>query len=115
MADPTAVVGEFNDAINRRDLDALAGLMTDGHRFTDGAGSHVDGKAACVDVWRGFFASFPDYRNVFTDVVHEGDGVVTVHGHSVCSMPELDGPARWRAVVVGDLVAAWHVTAGDPD
>jgi ketosteroid isomerase-like protein len=115
MADPAAVVGDFNDAINRRDVDTIAELMTDGHRFTDGAGGHVDGKAACVDVWRGFFASFPDYRNVFTDVVHEGDGVVTVRGHSVCSVRELDGPARWRAVVVDDRVDAWHVTAADTD
>jgi ketosteroid isomerase-like protein len=115
MTDPAVVVGEFNDAINRRDLDGLAGLMTDGHRFSDGAGGHVDGKAACIEAWQGFFASFPDYRNVFTDVVHEGAGVVTVRGHSVCSVPELDGPAHWRAVVVGDLVDAWHVTAADPD
>ena len=110
MADPTEVVGAFNDAINRCDLDGLAALMTDDHRFTDAAGGHVDGKPACVDAWRGFFASFPDYRNVFTDVGHDGDGVVTVRGHSTCSVPELDGPACWRAVVVDDRVQSWHVS-----
>jgi ketosteroid isomerase-like protein len=110
MTEPTAVVGAFNDAINRRDLDALAALMTDDHRFTDATGGHVDAKAACVDAWRGFFTSFPDYRNVFVDVVHEGGGVVAIHGRSTCSAPELDGPARWRAVVVDGRVASWHVT-----
>lgn len=110
MTDPTEVVGSFNDAINRRDLGTLAALMTDDHRFTDAAGGHVHGKASCVDAWRGFFAGYPDYRNVFGEVTDEGDGVVTVRGHSICSVPELDGPARWRAVVVDDRVASWHVT-----
>jgi ketosteroid isomerase-like protein len=110
VADPTEVVGAFNDAINRRDLDALAALMTDDHRFIDSAGGHTDGKPACIEAWQGFFATFPDYRNVFTDVTDAGGGVVTVRGHSTCSVPVLDGPARWRAVVSDDRVASWHVT-----
>ena len=75
MAEPTAVVGAFNDAINRRDLDALAALMTDDHVFTDAAGGHVDGKPSCLDAWRGFFVGYPDYRNVFTELTHDGGGV----------------------------------------
>jgi hypothetical protein len=36
--------------------------------------------------------------------------VVTVIGRSECSVPELDGPARWTATVRHDLVARWQVT-----
>jgi ketosteroid isomerase-like protein len=108
MSDPVAVVGAFNQAINERDLDALAALMTDTHRFVDAAGSTVEGKAACVEAWRGFFASFPDYRNVFDRVAVDGE-TVHVDGRSECSVAELDGPARWRAVVRDGGVDVWQV------
>jgi ketosteroid isomerase-like protein len=98
----------FNDRINARDLDGLAALMTDDHTFVDAVGATVDGKPACVEAWRGFFAAFPDYRNVFASVVADGD-TVTALGHSESSVPALDGPARWTATVRGAQVARWHV------
>ena len=110
--DPTDTVRDFNDAINARDLVALTALMTDDHRFVDVAGGTTNGKAACTEAWRGFFDSFPDYRNVFDTVSHVGEGIVEVVGRSECSFAPLDGPARWRATVRGDLVSQWHVTEG---
>ena len=104
-----AVVRAFHDAINARDLDAVAALMTDDHRFVDSEGAVVDGKDACTDAWRGFFAAFPDYRNVFDDVRSPAPGVVEVTGRSECSVAALDGPARWRAVVRDHEVAEWSV------
>ncbi len=114
MTDPADVVRSFNDAINERDIDALSGRMTETHRFIDPEGSVVEGKPACLDAWRGFFGSFPDYRNVFESVTHVGGGVVIVDGHSVCTVPVLDGPARWRAVVHNDRVDVWQVSDVDP-
>ena len=108
--DAVAVVRAFNDAINDRDLTALSALMTDGHQFVDAAGASVDGKAACVEAWRGFFAVFPDYRNDFDDVHETDDGVVDVRGRSTCSVPALDGPAVWRAVVRDGQVDLWQVS-----
>jgi hypothetical protein len=63
-----AVVLAFNDAINRGDLPGLGRLMADDHRFIDTAGNTCTGKPACLEAWRGFFAAFPDYRNVFVNV-----------------------------------------------
>ena len=104
-----AVVLAFNDAINRRDLSGLGRLMADGHRFIDTAGNTFAGKPACLEAWRGFFASFPDYRNVF-DNLHSGPGgIVEVHGRSECFVEALSGPARWRAVVADGLVVEWRV------
>src|SRR5262245_49524831 len=105
------VVLAFNEAINARDLGALSALMTDDHRFVDSEGATVDGKGACTDAWRGFFAAFPDYRNVFDDVRSGAPGVVDIDGRSECSVAELDGPARWRAEVRDDKVAVWQVFA----
>ena len=70
----------------------------------------MDGRDACLQAWRGFFASFPDYRNVFDDISDTGDGVVVVHGRSECSFAPLAGPAQWRAVIVDGLVDEWRVS-----
>lgn len=101
----------FNEAINDRDLPALAALMADKHRFVDPGGAVVDGKPACTEAWRGFFARFPDYRNFFYTVRSTDDGVVEVIGSSECAEPALAGPARWRAVVRDGLVTEWQVFA----
>lgn len=109
MSDPVAVVVAFNDAINRRDAAELAALMTDTHRFIDAAGTTVEGRDECLAAWRGFFESFPDYRNVFDHVAEADDGVVAVRGRSECRFAPLDGPAEWRAVVRDGRVDLWQV------
>ena len=107
--DPRSVVVAFNDRINARDLAGLTDLMTEDHTFVDPAGAVVRGRAACTAAWRGFFAAFTDYRNVFAAVVADGD-TVTVIGRSTCSEPALAGPARWTATVRDGKVACWQVT-----
>jgi ketosteroid isomerase-like protein len=107
---PETVAARFNDCINRRDDDGLATLMSDDHRFIDAEGGSVSGKQACLDAWRGFFGSFPDYRNVFTSLTARDD-VVTIVGYSECADPRLAGPALWTATIQGELVAEWRVYA----
>ena len=91
--------------------------MADDHRFIDTAGNTFTGKPACLEAWRGFFASFPDYRNLFDNLRSGPGGTVEVHGRSECSVAALTGPARWRAVVMNGLVAEWRVfdAAGPTD
>jgi ketosteroid isomerase-like protein len=60
VIDAPAVVLAFDEAINSRDVDALARLMTDAHRFVDPSGATVHGRDACVEAWRGFFDTCPD-------------------------------------------------------
>jgi ketosteroid isomerase-like protein len=109
-ADDEASVRAFNEAINARDPECLGLIMTDDHRFVDPAGAVVEGKTACLDAWRGFFASFPDYRNVFEQVTGDGQGGVEVVGRSECSDPRLAGPARWHAEVRLGRIATWQVS-----
>ena len=103
MTDAVAVVLAFNEAINGRDLAALTELMTASHRFIDSAGATVDGTNACLEAWRGFFDSFPDYRNVFADVADVGDGVSSLCGvdPSAASLHSTDQPsgARWSSTL----------------
>ena len=112
--DPAAVATGFNDAVTARDLSGLAALMADDHRFVDTGSNAVAGKEACLAAWRGFFETFPDYRNVFTSLTVRGDVVVIV-GHSECAHPALAGPALWTATIAGGLVAEWHVHEDTPE
>jgi ketosteroid isomerase-like protein len=115
MADAVRTVTRFNDQINARDLPRLVALMTDDHAFVDDAGTTVAGRDACRDAWQGFFTSFPDYRNIFTTMTADAaDEVVTIVGRSECSVPELAGPALWRARVRDGQVAEWRVYVDTP-
>ena len=98
----------FNGCINRRYLGELSRLMTDDHVFIDSANNMISGKERCVEVWRGSFAAFPDYRNHFEHVVLSGSEAVII-GCSVCSDARLAGPALWTAKIAGQLIAEWHV------
>jgi ketosteroid isomerase-like protein len=105
----------FNDAITRRDLAALSRLMTDDHAFIDSDDTVVSGKDEVLKAWKGFFAAFPDYRNVWSSVT-SADGVLIAVGRSVCaSEPRLDGPAIWTAKTRGERVAEWRVYDDTPE
>jgi ketosteroid isomerase-like protein len=103
------IVSAFNDAINARDLAALSDLMAHDHRFVDAAGAVVEGKAACLEAWSGFFAAFPDYRNVFDEVRAGPGAAVVANGRSESSVPDLAGPARWRVELADGRVVEWRV------
>jgi ketosteroid isomerase-like protein len=83
----------FNDAITRRDLVALGGLMTDDHTFIDTDDNVLSGREDVLNAWRGFFEAFPDYRNVWRNLIVKREMLIAV-GRSTCATePELDGPA----------------------
>ena len=98
----------INDCIGRRDITGLSSLMTDDHVFIDTANNSISGKNCCLAAWKSFFAAFPNYRNIFHQVLIVGDHAVIV-GHSVCADRRLVGPALWTAKLSGTLVAEWRV------
>jgi ketosteroid isomerase-like protein len=102
------VVEQFNSHINNRDADGLGSLMSDDHEFIDTVGNVERGRAHCLDLWRGFFAQFPDYRNTFLELT-ERDDLVLIVGYSTCSLDALNGPAIWTARVGGNTVTQWRV------
>jgi ketosteroid isomerase-like protein len=90
------LLSAFNDAINRRDLDSLRELMTDGHAFIDSDDNVLAGKDEVLKAWDGFFNTSPDYRNEWSRVVLIGGALIAV-GRSVCSTePALDGRRSGR-------------------
>jgi ketosteroid isomerase-like protein len=72
-----AALDRFNDAFNRHDADALAACLTDDTVFEDTSpapdGRRIEGKAAVVEFWRGWFARNADAKFDAEDVIVSGD------------------------------------------
>jgi ketosteroid isomerase-like protein len=66
-------IDRFNEAFNRHDADRLGALLTDDTVFEDTSpapdGRRIEGKAAVVEFWRGWFARNPDARFESEEVI----------------------------------------------
>jgi ketosteroid isomerase-like protein len=75
-----AVVDRFNEAFNRHDADAVASLLTDDTVFEDTSpapdGRRIEGKAAVVEFWRGWFVRNADAKFEAEEVIVSGDRAV---------------------------------------
>ena len=77
MSDSSIVVSQaFLRAINRQDADALAELMSPGHRFTDSLGNIVEGRDKMRAGWAEYFRMVPDYSLAIKEVYVNGPAVV---------------------------------------
>jgi ketosteroid isomerase-like protein len=72
-----SVIDNFNDAFNRHDADKLAAFLTDDTIFEDTSpapdGRRVQGKAAVVEFWRGWFQRNADAHFEAEDVFVSGN------------------------------------------
>jgi len=69
MSDSAEVVARaFVAAINRQDVEGLAGLMTPGHRFVDSLGNAVEGREKMRAGWVGYFRMVPDFSVVVEEI-----------------------------------------------
>ena len=109
----------FLRAINRQDVDALAGLMSPGHRFTDSLGNVVEGREKMRAGWAAYFRMVPDY-SLAIDEFHVNGPVVVMLGWaqgtyssdgSVQEENRWRTPAAIRAMVEDGLIAEWQVYA----
>lgn len=80
-ADSTrTVIDRFNEAFNAHDSDALALVLTDDTLFEDTSpppdGRRIEGKAAVVEFWRGWFARNADAVFEAEEVIVAGDRAV---------------------------------------
>jgi ketosteroid isomerase-like protein len=116
---PVAAVVSFIDAINRADIGRLDDLITDDHRLVVFDESPLEGRAANVEAWRGYFTSFPSYIIAPHQVV-ERDGEVAVMGHTTGSHLGLPDDVEkqvlliWRARVVGGKLRYWRLLDDTP-
>ena len=114
-----AVAKAFVRAINRQDVDALAELMTEEHRFVDGLGNVVVGRDRMRAAWKSYFGMVPDYT-ITVEEIHCDGPVVAMFGTAQGTYA-VDGrllaenrwqtPAAFRAQVEHGKVAEWRVYA----
>ena len=75
-------IDRFNDAFNRHDAEALAPLLTEDTVFEDTSpapdGRRIEGRAAVVDFWRGWFARNADAVFEAEQVIVTGDRAVVL-------------------------------------
>ena len=68
-----STIDRFNDAFNRHDADGLAASLTDDTVFEDTSpapdGRRIEGKAAVVEFWRGWFVHNQDARFETEEVI----------------------------------------------
>lgn len=70
-------IAAFNEVFNRHDADGLAALLTDDTVFEDTSpapdGKRIEGKAAVVEFWRGWFVRNADARFDAEEVIVSGN------------------------------------------
>ncbi len=132
------VAQAFIRAINRQDVDALASLMTEDHRFTDPLSNMVAGREKMRAAWAAYFRMVPDYTIAIEETYSDGPVVVMlgvaggtyVHPSDQDLSPgtpnyapngQLKPENRWktpaalRAVIEAAKVSGWRVYAdNDP-
>ena len=116
---PRSIANAFVDAINAHDLDALARLMSDTHRFVDSLGTVVQGREQMRDGWARYFCMVPDYTVVVEETFSDGSTVVLMgrakgtYAKQGRVSPEnaWQTPAAWRAHVERDKLTEWRVYA----
>ena len=106
--DPKLTALQFNECINRQDVQGLARLMTKDHTFIDRKGEIDKGKQTMIEGWIRFFESFPDYRNTFERVVSQDD-LVILYGYATWEREAEPDYAIWTAAITDDLVAEWRI------
>ena len=114
-----SVAQDFVRAINRHDVEAMAELMTVGHRFIDSMGQIIQGREQVRTCWVGYFRMVPDYsiaieetlcRRPVVLMVGVAKGTYTADGW----LREENGwktPAAFRASIKDGKVAEWRVYA----
>ena len=111
------VAEAFVAAINARDPERLAELMTDDHVFVDSDGKEHSGKDRMREGWRGYFSLVPDYQIEVAEIYSRGDRAVPVgiaegtftKDGSLLQENHWRVPAAWRAVVTDERVSVWQL------
>lgn len=119
MQSPQTIARAFVDAINAHDLDTLAGLMSEAHRFVDSLGTVVEGRERMRNGWAAYFQMVPDYAVVVEETFCDGPTVVLLglargtyaKREHASSENRWQTPAAWRAHVENDKLAEWRVYA----
>ena len=86
--------------------------MSEDHKFIDSEGGGFEGKDKSVKIWKEFFRKYPEYRNIFDEIIIK-DNLVIMFGHSICSNKKLSLNGIWIAKIKDGKVVEWKVYHDD--
>jgi hypothetical protein len=118
--DAREIVEAMAKAINSGRAETVVERMHPRGAFVDSLGGRIEGRAALLDAWRGYFQLVPDYRieieGMMTDgldALLHGSARGTVHrGGRPVEGGAWEIPAAWRATTDGARkVILWQVFA----
>jgi len=108
----------FMEKINEHDVNGIADLLSDDHRFTDSMGIVVKGKKEMKHAWKIYFKWFPDYEVTIKNTLLTDDSVGifgtakgTFDSDEPIASDKFEIPAAWRAKVKDNLISEWQVFA----
>jgi ketosteroid isomerase-like protein len=112
-----SVVQAFIRAINRQDVDAIADLLTEQHRFIDSMGTLFEGRETLRRGWTKYFQLVPDYTVAIEETFSDGPVIVMLGMAQGTYAPNGDlkpenhwtTPTAFRAFVEDGKVAEWRV------
>jgi len=109
----------FVEKINAGDVDGIALLMTENHRFIDSLGNLITGRDEMKKGWEIYLRTVPDYRIEVEESFKNGNSVMLFGKASGTYSP--DGKVHpeyawstlsvWIAKVEDGLVSEWRVYA----
>jgi len=104
---PAEVARASVEAINSRNWQQLADLLSVDFYFLDGPGYRIDGKDRYLVAIRDLIAEAGDFHLEIDDIEIE-DGVVIMRGRSHASSHSHRTAAIWRLLVVDGKIAYLH-------
>ena len=106
------VFQQFVAAVNSRNVDEIACLMTADHLFVDALGNRIESAAKMEAGWRGYFLMCPDYAIRVDHALADGELVLAAGaaGGTIDGQP-WGIPAAWKVMIRGRKVAEWRVFA----
>jgi ketosteroid isomerase-like protein len=105
-------ITDFAAAINSHDLEKIAVLLSDDHKFIDAHGNEMVGKETMKGGWRSYFQLFPDYYIEIEEIFSKGD-LAMAHGYAGSGTGEKGWkiPVAWRAIARDGKIKLWQVYA----
>jgi ketosteroid isomerase-like protein len=118
-ANAIEIVLKFEDLINSRNADAVAGILTENSVLIDSLGNSVQGLSKLRAAWMSYFKMVPDYSISHSETLAGGNTVAMfgraqgtfAKGAKIRKEEFWTTPAAWRAVVEDGKIAVWQVFA----
>jgi uncharacterized protein (TIGR02246 family) len=109
----------FLEAINQRNPQKLAELMTEDHVFVDSLGRSVRGRDTMRAAWQSYYALCPDYWVSHEEIMQNGSivAVFGAAGGTIAQNGKLEAknrwrtPAAWLAATQNGQLKEWRVYA----